>query len=249
MSDKVIELRQRQSLSKKSLGRLLFSRRLRDGEPNALRLRPTRDLLSRMRGGERSQRIVGDAGRLLNRLRGGEQARTAMAVLLNLTGQAKAFSQDHFVRKMKNLSEDEKTDLIQDLNGRKTPQLGSASELVVVATKGSRIATFPSHDATWDGKRASNIIETSARRAGKTSDNMHMTVKPVDLIRHLIEIYSPDGGVVLDPFLGSGSHGVAAITAGRNFIGFEMSSEYYAFAHDRIAREGTPIGAMMSNMF
>ena len=64
---------------------------------------------------------------------------------------------------------------------------------------------------------------------------MHMTVKPVDLIAHLIRLCTPEDGIVLDPFLGSGSHGVSAVSEGRSFIGFEMVEEYFTLSQSRIS--------------
>ena len=64
---------------------------------------------------------------------------------------------------------------------------------------------------------------------------MHSTQKPLDLIKALMEI-APDGCVVLDPFMGSGTTAVAAIETGRRFIGFEVSAEYCALANERVAR-------------
>lgn len=76
-------------------------------------------------------------------------------------------------------------------------------------------------------------------RAGKTSDaaNFHPTVKPVDLMAYLIKLVTPRGGVVLDPFLGSGTTAIAAERLGHPWIGIELSPEYAALAEKRIAAE------------
>jgi site-specific DNA-methyltransferase (adenine-specific) len=73
--------------------------------------------------------------------------------------------------------------------------------------------------------------------AGRTSGakNNHPTVKPTDLMRYLCRLVTPPGGVVLDPFMGSGSTGKAAMLEGFRFIGCEMSEEYIAIANARIA--------------
>jgi site-specific DNA-methyltransferase (adenine-specific) len=67
----------------------------------------------------------------------------------------------------------------------------------------------------------------------------HITQKPLDVMRSLVRI-APKGGVVLDPFMGAGTTGVAAVLEGRSFIGFEITSEYFAAAERRIttARQG-----------
>jgi site-specific DNA-methyltransferase (adenine-specific) len=64
--------------------------------------------------------------------------------------------------------------------------------------------------------------------------NIHPTVKPRGLMEWLVKLITPPGGVVLDPFTGSGSTGVAAVGLGFDFIGFEMSEEFAGIARDRI---------------
>lgn len=75
--------------------------------------------------------------------------------------------------------------------------------------------------------------------AGLWSDNPpsnreHVTQKPTKVMRGLVEIV-PEGGLVLDPFAGSGSTGVACVQAGRSFIGIERSEHYAEIARKRIA--------------
>ena len=74
----------------------------------------------------------------------------------------------------------------------------------------------------------------SEREAG-TDGNGHPTVKPVALMRWLVRLVTPAGGVVLDPFTGSGTTGVAAVQEGRRFIGCEREAEYVEIARRRIA--------------
>ena len=64
--------------------------------------------------------------------------------------------------------------------------------------------------------------------------NNHPTVKPISLMSYLIRLITPPGGVVLDPFLGSGTTGIAAKEEGCGFIGIELSAEYFAIAQKRI---------------
>lgn len=64
--------------------------------------------------------------------------------------------------------------------------------------------------------------------------NHHPTVKPTDLMRYLCRLVTPPGGVVLDPFMGSGSTGKAAMAEGFRFIGIEREAEYVAIAEARI---------------
>lgn len=65
--------------------------------------------------------------------------------------------------------------------------------------------------------------------------NHHPTVKPTDLMRYLCRLITPSGGVVLDPFAGSGSTGKAAVLEGFGFLGFELDPSYHAIAEARIA--------------
>jgi len=65
--------------------------------------------------------------------------------------------------------------------------------------------------------------------------NTHPTVKPTELMRYLCRLVTPPGGTVLDPFMGSGSTGRGAVLEGFNFIGIEMSAEYFDLADARIA--------------
>ena len=64
--------------------------------------------------------------------------------------------------------------------------------------------------------------------------NHHPTVKPTDLMRYLCRLVTPPGGIVLDPFTGSGSTGKAAILEGFQFIGIEREAEYVEIARARI---------------
>jgi len=65
--------------------------------------------------------------------------------------------------------------------------------------------------------------------------NNHCTVKPTPLMQYLCRLITPPGGIILDPFTGSGSTGKAAVLEGFQFIGIEMEPEYVAIANARIA--------------
>jgi site-specific DNA-methyltransferase (adenine-specific) len=75
------------------------------------------------------------------------------------------------------------------------------------------------------------------RPSTTTRKNIHPTVKPTDLMAYLIRLVTPKGGVVLDPFMGSGSTGKAAVIEGMEFIGIEREQEYYEIAKQRIENE------------
>ena len=57
---------------------------------------------------------------------------------------------------------------------------------------------------------------------------------PIDLPYRLIQLYSFETDIILDPFMGSGTTGMAALKSNRKFIGFEINSEYVALANHRI---------------
>jgi site-specific DNA-methyltransferase (adenine-specific) len=69
--------------------------------------------------------------------------------------------------------------------------------------------------------------------------NFHPTVKPTDLMRQLVRLVTPPGGVVLDPFTGSGSTGKAAILEGFDFIGVELTNEYLPIIEGRLSHAVT----------
>lgn len=162
-------------------------------------------------------------------------------------GQAKAFTQDHFVRKNKKLSEREKARLLKELDGRKTPQLKPQLEPMVLAQKPKEgtfidnwmkykvglIDTTQSLDETFPG----NLMAVAKPgKAEKGVDNIHLTVKPTVLLSHLIKIFTVEGAVVLDPFLGSGSTAVAAVESSRQFIGIERDEGYFEISNARIKK-------------
>lgn len=84
--------------------------------------------------------------------------------------------------------------------------------------------------ATADG----SMLTGSGNERTTVRANVHPTVKPTDLMRYLCRLVTPPGGVVLDPFTGSGSTGKAAMLEGFRFIGCELSTEYAEIAKARI---------------
>ena len=64
--------------------------------------------------------------------------------------------------------------------------------------------------------------------------NIHPTVKPIELMKYLCRLVTPKGGTILDPFMGSGSTGMAAKDEGFEFIGIEQEKEYFEIAKQRI---------------
>lgn len=70
--------------------------------------------------------------------------------------------------------------------------------------------------------------------APKPTKNTHPTVKPIDVMRYLVRLVTPPGGFVIDPFMGSGTTGIAAILEGFNFYGIEKDADSYEIARERI---------------
>lgn len=77
----------------------------------------------------------------------------------------------------------------------------------------------------------------------KTSPNNHPTVKPTELMAYLCRLVTPPGGLVLDPFMGSGSTGKACTREGFRFVGIDMTADYVEIARARIAHEVARIEA------
>ena len=73
-----------------------------------------------------------------------------------------------------------------------------------------------------------------ASNSDRGKGNNHPTVKPIDLMRYLIRLVCPVGSVVLDPFMGSGTTGKAALEEGMEFIGIEQSEEYIDISKKRL---------------
>jgi DNA modification methylase len=95
-------------------------------------------------------------------------------------------------------------------------------ELILICTKGR----FVTHE--------NNLKSIISFKKVHHSKSVHPTEKPVDIIKHLILSPDYDPCVILDPFMGSGTTGVACKQTGRDFIGIEMDAGYFEIAQDRI---------------
>lgn len=88
-----------------------------------------------------------------------------------------------------------------------------------------------------NGPRSLDIVGPKAfpgfYQANSPRDREHVTQKPLDVMREMLQVV-PEGGTVLDPFMGSGTTGVAAVLEGRKFIGVEMTDHYAEVALNRI---------------
>ena len=107
------------------------------------------------------------------------------------------------------------------------------------------------HNPHPNGRVTANIIRTERFNDGydkfftvpkvrqhAEDFNYHPTLKPVALMEHLVKLISFPDQVVLDPFMGSGSTGVACLRLQRQFVGFELDANYFAIAQRRLANQG-----------
>ncbi len=175
--------------------------------------------------------------------------------------QVKAFSQDHIIDKDKKLTIEQKTALKTKCANWKTPQLKPAIEPMCLAVKpieGRYIDNFQTYGTglmntsdetkTGDGYFPSNIVTTDKveetmdkvflvskpSKTEKGSYNTHLSVKPVSLIFHLIKLFTQEHALVLDPFMGSGTTAVACLQSKREYIGFDINTEYITITEKRV---------------
>ena len=170
----------------------------------------------------------------------GFEIRDVYAWRFTRQAQPKAFSMDHFVEKM-DKSDADKQAIRESMMGRKTPQLRPEFETIIIGMKprnGTFIENWQEHqtglidaDTSIDGKKPSTVM-TVEKPTKHYND--HLTVKPVALIEHLIQIFSIEDQLVLDPFLGSGTTAVASYNTGRRCVGIEINADYIDIAHERI---------------
>ncbi len=105
----------------------------------------------------------------------------------------------------------------------------NSNESWIYFIKGARTGIFNN-----EGKLQLDFIQTSATAKSEKNYGAHPTQKPIQLMEHFVRLLSNPGDVILDPFMGSGSTGVAAVWLDRNFIGIEIAEEYYKIAKNRI---------------
>ena len=172
----------------------------------------------------------------------------------------KGMSVTHIINKM-DISQEEKSALVEEYKDFKTPQIKSCFEPICVAMKPTGKLTFIKNELNFktglidfsqkvgiDGDRVpANIITTEEynetydknfliakpNKKEKGEYNSHITVKPIQLIEHLIKIFSKKNSLVVDPFLGSGTTAIACKNTHRNCIGIEINPEYYEISRTR----------------
>jgi len=171
----------------------------------------------------------------------GFEIRDMLAWHYTKRAQFKAFSMAHFIKRMDILKK-EKNAILRELQGRKTPQLRPQFETLMLAEK-PREGTFVDNwlkykagliDATKSLNGAAPTTLMTVEKPIRETYNSHLTVKPVRLLMHLIELFTIKGQVVLDPFLGSGATALAAIQTSRSCLGIEINPEYIEISEKRI---------------
>ncbi len=164
-------------------------------------------------------------------------------------GRAKGFSLAHFAQKKGQALPKE----------WRTPQVRGNYEPIIVAQKPPEgtlldnflergVGLFDFSARVANGLTPSNVLQVEEIEGlppiflvpkpsrVEREGNDHPTVKPVQLLRHLIRLTTREGAVVLDPFIGSGSTAVAALLERRAFIGFEIHEGYAQIARARIGK-------------
>jgi hypothetical protein len=112
--------------------------------------------------------------------------------------------------------------------------LGRWPANVALDEDAARMLNEQSGNVTAGVSRFFYIAKASNADRDRNLGNTHPTVKPTKLMAWLVKLVTPRGGIVLDPFSGSGTTGVAAIGEGCDFVGIELCSEYAAIARARL---------------
>lgn len=176
----------------------------------------------------------------------------------------KGMSISHIIKKNKKLglSDDDKEKLIEKYKNFKTPMMRSCVEPICVAVKPKGKLTYLETELNFKtglidfsnkvGKNSdkvianvmtleemnpsydSNFLISKPNKKEKKSYNTHVTVKPIELMEHLIKIFSKKGALVVDPFLGSGTTAIACKNTGRKCIGIELNKEYFEISKKRL---------------
>jgi site-specific DNA-methyltransferase (adenine-specific) len=173
----------------------------------------------------------------------------------------KGMSVSHIIERM-DLTQEEKEKIKEEYKDFKTPQMRSCFEPICVAMKPINKLTFIQNELQFktglinfsqkvgiSGDRVpSNIITTEEytevydknfligkpSKAEKGENNTHITVKPLQLMEHLVRLFSKEGALIVDPFLGSGTTALACKNTGRRCIGIEINEEYYEICKSRL---------------
>lgn len=115
-------------------------------------------------------------------------------------------------------------------HGKRQELFGSPTRFLSTSCSGDRSSTTCNYSNVW-----SFLPVTFSQGRRNKQSGIHPTEKPLEVMKRLVEMCSPRGGTVLDPFLGSGTTAVACLETDRHFIGIEKNPDYQAISQQRIA--------------
>ena len=176
--------------------------------------------------------------------KGGFEIRNQLCWKYKLS-QGKAMSVKRFIGTL-NISNRKKEKLLKKLKCLKTPQPRPLFEPICLAmkpTEGTFLENFVQYGTglmNCSNGFPTTVIECPKPRGEEKKENGHPTVKPVELMKTLIDTYCPKKGLLIDPFLGSGTTAVACKILNkekgsqRNFIGFERNKDYMKIIKKRL---------------
>ena len=162
-----------------------------------------------------------------------------MIVWQHCQGQDKSFGMNHFIDNLK-INIEEKQNLYNITTGWVTPQIIPTFEPICIAQKpkiGNFIDNFQLNGLGLM-RKISNLKGTIIKSKPKISEkgyyNDHVSGKPIQVIELLINAFTQENHIVLDPFIGSGTTAIAAKKCNRQYIGFERELHYCDIANRRL---------------
>lgn len=171
----------------------------------------------------------------------------------------KGMSVNHIIDKLK-ITDEEKKELKDEYLNFKTPMIKSCFEPICVAMKPIGKLSFIKNELEFktglldfsqkvgENRTPANVITSEEyneiydknfliqkpSKKEKCDYNTHITVKPIELIEHLIKLFSKEGALIVDPFVGSGTTAIACKNTNRKCIGIELNKEYCDIANKRL---------------
>ena len=130
------------------------------------------------------------------------------------------------------------SDVVQDIFPKTSKSTGGKTKSDfgdIYGTYSGDVLSSSSGGFGDEGTAARYFYCPKVSKCERGEDNTHPTVKPQELMKYLCRLVTPKGGTVLDPFMGSGSTGMAAKDEGFEFIGIEREKEYFEIAEKRIS--------------
>jgi len=122
--------------------------------------------------------------------------------------------------------------LLDRQSGHSKSRKGKVSNKGSIWGSSDETVTVRGHDDSGGASRFFYCPKASKKERGES--NIHPTLKPIKLISYLVRLVTPPGGICLDPFMGSGTTGLACKKQGFGFIGIELDENYFKIARNRI---------------